>query len=33
MGLGDLERMAIYFQGALVIYFRDLGTKLIVLGI
>ena len=35
-GFGDLWRMAIYFQGAggaLVIIFRDLGSKLIVLGI
>ena len=35
-GFVDLERMAIYFQGAggaLVIIFRDLGSKLIVLGI
>ena len=34
-GFGDLGRMAIYFQGAggaLIIIFRDLGSKLIVLG-
>ena len=32
-GFGDLGRMAIYFQGALVIIFRDFGSKLRVLGI
>ena len=35
-GLKDMGRMAIYFQGAgeaLLIIFRDLGSKLIVLGI
>ena len=30
---GDLGRMAIYFQGALVIILRELGSKLITLGI
>ena len=35
-GVGDLGRKVIYFTGscrALVIIFRDLGSKLIVLGI
>ena len=32
-GFGDLGRRAIYFQGALVIIFRELGSKLMVLGI
>ena len=32
-GFGDLGRRTIYFQGALVIIFRELGSKLMVLGI
>ena len=35
MEFGDLGRMAVYFQGAgraVVINFRDLGSKLIILG-
>ena len=32
-GFGDLGRMAIYFQGALVIILGELGSKLIIVGI
>ena len=32
-GFGDLGRRAIYYQRALVIIFRELGSKLMVLGI